>query len=357
MVCLCDRFPWAAAVPKVLFHEAVLPYANTNEARTNWRDLLWVELQPLMATGGPTNNSLAAAAMYLNQNMWSASVLGRHNINGAKITFHGEMTPRVYDPMSTILFGAVHLYMAFSALPCSVCRCRLTSGRVPVIQSGYASCTGVSILYVDALRTIGIPARVTGTPAWCDSKRLSGQPSHCEHIRALACLLSIGTAALAVHRVHRKVITIGSRYSLVRHTAGRRTSMAGRSSKRCQLAGERAYLPSLFVLALDAGTTYSASAAGVGDSNAGIQNMIQANGTYYTAIVGGHFDCSAAPSAFFGVTGIFGGYARAFTISNVKVTNCGIGRNYSTGTDSLRSSFHTQSLRNMYRDRLFHSCL
>ena len=31
---------------------------------------------------------------------------------------------------------------------------------------GYASCTGVSILFVDALRTIGIPARVVGTPAW-----------------------------------------------------------------------------------------------------------------------------------------------------------------------------------------------
>lgn len=106
-------------------------------------------------------------------------------------------------------------------------------------------------------------------------------------------------------------------------------------------------LPSLFVLALDVGTTYSASAAGVGDSNAGIQNMIQANGTYYTAIVGGHFDCSAAPSAFYGLTGIFGGHARAFTVSNVKVTNCGIGRNYSTGlykqyTSSLLHSITAQ---------------
>ena len=44
-------------------------------------------------------------------------------------------TPHIYDPMSTLLYG-------------------------------YASCTGVSILFVDALRTIGIPARVVGTPAW-----------------------------------------------------------------------------------------------------------------------------------------------------------------------------------------------
>jgi len=35
-----------------------------------------------------------------------------------------------------------------------------------IINFGYASCTGVSILYVDALRSVGIPARVAGTPAW-----------------------------------------------------------------------------------------------------------------------------------------------------------------------------------------------
>ena len=95
----------------------MLPYATTNEARTNWRDLLWANLQPLMATGGPTNSSLAAAAMYLNEHMWEASVLGRHNGNGAKVTFRGEMTPRVYDPMSTLLFGACSacLYSVSSA--------------------------------------------------------------------------------------------------------------------------------------------------------------------------------------------------------------------------------------------------
>ena len=132
-----QQFPWAAAVPKALFMSDVLPYAVTNEARTNWRDLLWGELAPLMSTGpgAPTNSSLAAAATYLNLNMWSATALGKYNGNDVKVTFHGEMTPRVYDPMSTILFG-------------------------------YASCTGVSILYVDALRAIGVPARVTGTPAW-----------------------------------------------------------------------------------------------------------------------------------------------------------------------------------------------
>ena len=45
------------------------------------------------------------------------------------IRFKSDQTPLVYDPLSTILFG-------------------------------YASCTGVSIAYVDALRTLGVPARL-----------------------------------------------------------------------------------------------------------------------------------------------------------------------------------------------------
>merc|ERR1712072_1226485 len=51
------------------------------------------------------------------------------------IKFKGEQTPLIYDPMS-------------------------------VIDYGYASCTGLSILLVDALRSVGVPARIAGTPAW-----------------------------------------------------------------------------------------------------------------------------------------------------------------------------------------------
>ena len=38
---------------------------------------------------------------------------------------------------------------------------------VEVLDAGGASCTGLSIFFVDALRAAGIPARVAGTP--CDS--------------------------------------------------------------------------------------------------------------------------------------------------------------------------------------------
>lgn len=51
------------------------------------------------------------------------------------IYFKSGQTPLIFDPMSTIAYG-------------------------------YASCTGISILFCNALRAVGIPARVVGTPAW-----------------------------------------------------------------------------------------------------------------------------------------------------------------------------------------------
>ena len=35
-----------------------------------------------------------------------------------------------------------------------------------VILNGFGSCTGLSVLFVDPLRTVGIPAHMAGTPAW-----------------------------------------------------------------------------------------------------------------------------------------------------------------------------------------------
>jgi hypothetical protein len=54
---------------------------------------------------------------------------------GGKIIFKEAQTPLVYDPMSTIVFK-------------------------------YASCTGISITFAAALRAMGVPSRIAGTPAW-----------------------------------------------------------------------------------------------------------------------------------------------------------------------------------------------
>ena len=126
-----QRFGWAARVPRPLWEQAVLPYASCNEARSDWRQLLWAELTPLVASLS-NGSSLADVALLVNAKAWE--MLGRFS-GAPKVAFHGGSTPLIYDPMSTLAFG-------------------------------YASCTGISILYVDLLRTVGVPARLVGTPAW-----------------------------------------------------------------------------------------------------------------------------------------------------------------------------------------------
>merc|ERR1719326_2103802 len=36
-----ENYPWARDLPDHIFCNYVLPYANVNEARTNWRQIIW----------------------------------------------------------------------------------------------------------------------------------------------------------------------------------------------------------------------------------------------------------------------------------------------------------------------------
>ena len=40
------------------------------------------------------------------------------------------------------------------------------SAPVQTWAAGHASCTGLSIFLISALRSVGIPVRLAGTPAW-----------------------------------------------------------------------------------------------------------------------------------------------------------------------------------------------
>ena len=73
--------------------------------------------------------TVAEVVTLINSQLWSSGLLGN------EVTFKSSQTPLIYDPMSTIVFG-------------------------------YASCTGVSVLFADALRAAGVPTRIAGTPAW-----------------------------------------------------------------------------------------------------------------------------------------------------------------------------------------------
>jgi hypothetical protein len=121
------QFGYADELPLEIWQEYVLNYANLNEGRSNWRPYLWKKLRLLVNP----EDTVQEAVLALNRDMWK--ILAPADTDC--ITFISSETPLIFDPMSVLVFG-------------------------------HASCTGLAILFTTALRTVGVPARVAGTPAW-----------------------------------------------------------------------------------------------------------------------------------------------------------------------------------------------
>lgn len=115
-----DKKQWGD-IPDDIFLNDVLPYANLDEARDDWRGMLMEKCTPIVAEC----TSLSQAAQTLNKALWSA-------VN----------------------------------VKYSTRRARANQSPMESMQSGLASCTGLSILLVDACRSVGIPARIAGIAQW-----------------------------------------------------------------------------------------------------------------------------------------------------------------------------------------------
>ena len=115
--------PWKERVSLAMFEDSILPYACIDEPRDEWRTLLRERCLKLIE--GKT--SPGAAAVALNQKLFP-------------------------------LVGVKY----------STKRKRADQSPRETIDSGLASCTGLSILLIDACRSVGIPARFVGTPLWID---------------------------------------------------------------------------------------------------------------------------------------------------------------------------------------------
>jgi len=116
--------PWAAKVPEELFFSDVLPYASVNERRDDWRREFFDRFAAVAGESG----SAGEAAGRLNVEVFRAF----------KVQYHATRRPKPdQSPFESI-------------------------------DAGYASCTGLSILLIDACRAVGIPARMVGTPRWAD---------------------------------------------------------------------------------------------------------------------------------------------------------------------------------------------
>ena len=119
------KFPWAASVPERVFLNDVLPYASLDEERELWRPSFY-EMAGEIVAGCKTATEAAQA---LNKEMF----------NRVKVHYNTH-------------------------------RRRNNQGPFESMEQGMATCTGLSIILVDACRAVGVPARIAGVPEWADKE-------------------------------------------------------------------------------------------------------------------------------------------------------------------------------------------
>jgi predicted esterase len=119
------KAPWHDRVPKDIFLNDVLPYACISETREAWGATLREKSAPLVADAA----SPGEAAKLLNKK----------------------------------LFPLVHVKY-------STARRKAIQSPSETMSTGLATCSGLSILLVDACRSVGVPARVAGIPMWVDNR-------------------------------------------------------------------------------------------------------------------------------------------------------------------------------------------
>jgi hypothetical protein len=120
-----SKAPWHERIPTEIFLNDVLPYASVDESRDAWRRRLYELAAPLVADC----KTPSEAVQRLNQKLF---------------------------PLTGVHY--------------STKRRRPNEGPLGTLESKLASCTGLSILLVDACRAVGVPARVVGTPLWFNER-------------------------------------------------------------------------------------------------------------------------------------------------------------------------------------------
>lgn len=124
--CLARKeYPWAKSLPDSVFLNEVLPYAVVDEVRDSWRADFYERFAPCVA--GCT--TLREAFEAVNRNL----------------------RDRVQVDYNTL-------------------REKTNQSPAESMHQHMASCTGLSVLLVDALRAVVVPARFAGTAAWHDNR-------------------------------------------------------------------------------------------------------------------------------------------------------------------------------------------
>lgn len=118
--------PWGDSIPEELFLNDVLPYASINERRDDWRADFYKRLAPLVKDC----KTPGEAAQVLNRDLYK--LVG--------VQYHAKKRPKPdQSPYESI-------------------------------EAKFASCTGLSVLLIDACRAVAVPARFAGTARWANKQ-------------------------------------------------------------------------------------------------------------------------------------------------------------------------------------------
>lgn len=120
-----DTFVWAKSIPEELFLNDVLPYAVLDETREAWRPAYFEQASVIVHDA----ETATEAAQLLNRDFFN--VINVHYNTGRK---------------------------------------RPNQSPAESAELNMATCTGLSIILVDACRAVGVPARVAGTPLWTNNR-------------------------------------------------------------------------------------------------------------------------------------------------------------------------------------------
>ena len=118
-----NQAPWKNRIPEAVFLNDVLPYVSINERRDNWRADFVRRFGPLVSKAQTPSQA--------------AAILNRSIFGLTKVRYSTKRPKADQSPYESI-------------------------------EAGLASCTGLSVLLVDACRAVGVPARFVGTPLWAD---------------------------------------------------------------------------------------------------------------------------------------------------------------------------------------------
>ena len=119
------EFPWCAKLPEELFFNDVLPYASLDETRESWRPEFYEKCRKLVAKAATPTEAVQA----LNSQLFN--LINVHYNTGRK---------------------------------------KPNQSPSESIAQSRATCTGLSIILVDACRSVGVAARVVGTPLWTNKR-------------------------------------------------------------------------------------------------------------------------------------------------------------------------------------------